>query len=133
MSTDTRNKALGDYIKGRRESRGLSYYEAADASDLDHTYWRKLEAGAYASPRPQVLQAIAAVIEAPLADLYALAGIAPTEELPAFAPYLRGKYHLPSEAIDQLEGYFAFLRSQYGIPDDTPVFPPKPVEKGGES
>lgn len=132
MQTAKNNVPLGDYVRKRRESRGLSYYEAAEASDLDHTYWRKLEAGHYASPRPHVLQAIAGVIDAPLSDLYALAGYPSAEDLPGFAPYLRGKYHLPAEAIEQLEGYFSFLRNQYGIDKNTPVFPPRPkkADKG---
>ncbi len=125
MGTDIKNQTLGDYVKGRRESRGLNYYGAAEESGLDHTYWRKLEDGQYSAPSPKALAAIATTIHAPIGDLYALVGYAAPAGLPSFAPYLRGKYHLPPEAIHQLEGYFTFLRAQYDIPDDQPVFPPK--------
>jgi hypothetical protein len=36
---------------------------------------------------------------------------------------------LPADAIAQLESYFTFLRHQYGIPNDRPVFPPKPKDE----
>ena len=48
-------------------------------------------------------------------------------------PYLRGNDHLSADDIHQLEDYFAFLRSQYGIPEDASVFPkrpPAPAEPG---
>ncbi len=125
MGTDTGNRTLGDYVRGRRESRGLNYYKAANESGLDHTYWRKLEDGQYSAPSPKALAAIATTVHAPIGDLYALVGYPAPKGLPSFTPYLRGKYHLPPEAIRQLEGYFAFLRAQYDIPDDEPVFPPK--------
>lgn len=38
-------------------------------------------------------------------------------------PYLRGNDHLSADDIRELEDYFAFLRSQYGIPEDASVFP----------
>ena len=75
------------------------------------------------------LDRIAEVLECQPADLYTLAGYKPTGELPTFKPYLRATSpHLPPEAIDQLESYYRFLRAQYGIADDQPVFPPKPKD-----
>ena len=121
-----KNPQLGDYVRDGRKSRGLTHKQAAERSGLDYTYWRKLEAGQYALPSPKALEAVARVIDCSVDDLYALAGYEPSGGLPTLKPYLRAKYHLPPEAIEQLEGYFAFLRHQYGILDDEPVFPPKP-------
>ena len=126
QQTEVKNPQLGAYVKDGRESRGVTHKEAAALSGLDYTYWRKLEAGRYALPSPKALEAIARVIDCPVDDLYALAGYEPSGGLPTFKPYLRAKYHLPPEAIAQLEGYFSYLRSYYGILDDEPVFPPKP-------
>lgn len=49
-------------------------------------------------------------------------------------PYLRGKDHLSADDIRELEDYFSFLRSQYGIPEGASVFPkraPAPAEPDG--
>jgi hypothetical protein len=81
------------------------------------------------APSPNTLTGIAAALEVPLQDLYALAGYETPKGLPSFRPYLRARYNLPPEAIDQLESYFNFLRAQYGIPKDRPVFPPKPKDE----
>jgi transcriptional regulator with XRE-family HTH domain len=132
---EIKNPQLGAYVRKGRESRGLNLVEAAEASGLDRTYWRRLEDGRYGLPSPKALEAVARVIDCAVDDLYALAGYEPSGGLPTLKPYLRAKYHLPPEAIDQLEGYFAFLRSYYGILDDEPVFPPKPKahEQGSEA
>jgi transcriptional regulator with XRE-family HTH domain len=120
------NIQLGDYIRTRRRSMELSLVDAADASDLDPSYWNKLENGHYQKPAPPHLSAIADILKVPVEDLYALAGYEVPERLPSFQPYLRAKYNLPPEAISDLERYFEYLRSYYGIPSDKPVFPPKP-------
>lgn len=120
------NQQLGDYIRSRRLSMSLSLADAADASDLDPSYWNKLENGHYQNPAPPHLSAIADALKVPVEDLYGLAGYDVPERLPSFQPYLRAKYNLPSEAIADLERYFEYLRSYYGIPQDKPVFPPKP-------
>lgn len=128
-TTEKRNPRLGEFIKARRESRGITKADACRATGLDYSYWVKLEAGVYEMPSPKALDRVAEVIGCKPADLYVLAGYRLGGDLPGFGPYLRSRYHLPPEAIDQLEGYFAFLRQQYGIPEDEPVFPPKSQAK----
>ena len=126
MGTDKKNELLGDFIRARRLSRGLSLHEAAAASDLHFSYWSKLEAGQYAEPAPKHLLVIARVLEIDFEDLYGLVGYELPERLPSFSPYLRSKYvELPPDAVADLERYFQLLRSYYAIPDDQPVFPPK--------
>jgi len=120
------NKALGVFVRERRESRGMSLNDAALASGLHHSYWSYLEAGKYHNPRPAHLQLVAEALEVPFEDLYGMAGYEVPQRLPSFRPYLRAKYDLPPEAITQLESYFSLLRSHFGIPQDQPVFPPKP-------
>jgi transcriptional regulator with XRE-family HTH domain len=105
---------------------GLSLSDAAEASDLDPSYWNKLENGHYSSPAPKHLSTIAGVLGVAVEDLYGLAGYDIPKRLPSFQPYLRAKYDLPPEAIADLERYFELLRNYYGIPKDQPVFPPKP-------
>lgn len=125
-STETRNAPLGAFIKARRESRHITKAEASRRSGLDYSYWVKLENGVYQMPSPKALDLVAEVIGTKPADLYVLAGYKIGGELPGFGAYLRTTSpYLPPEAIEQLENYFAFLRAQYGIADDQPVFPPK--------
>ena len=68
------NLTLGEFVRSRRQSMDLSLAEAATASDLDRSYWNKLENGHYQSPAPQHLQTIARVLRLPTEDLYGLAG-----------------------------------------------------------
>jgi transcriptional regulator with XRE-family HTH domain len=111
----------------------LSVSDAAEASDLDRSYWNRLENDYYKTPAPQHLSTIAEVLQVPLADLYGLAGYDIPERLPSLQPYLRSKYNLPPEAIADIERYFELLRNYYGIPKDQPVFPPKPKITDGEA
>jgi len=130
-SSDTKNAPLGEFIKSRRESRNITKADACRQSGLDYSYWVKLEAGVYQMPSPKALDLVAKVIGCKPADLYVLAGYKIGGELPGFGAYLRSTTYLPPEAIDQLEGYFSFLRHQYGIPENEPVFPPKTSDDGG--
>ena len=130
MATDAKNQSLGEYIRTRRLSRGLSLQQAAAESKLHLSYWSKLEAGQYEAPAPKHLQAIAKVLDVHFEDLYNLAGYEAPERLPSFTPYLRAKYELPPEAVADLERYFELLRNFYGIPKDQPVYPPKPLRPG---
>lgn len=119
------DSTLGDYIRRRRTAKGWTLDEAEAESNVDRTYWSKLELGVFKQPDPRNLARIADALDAPLEDIYALAGYTPAERLPGLKPYLRSKYHLPPEAIEQLESYFTFLRNQYGIPKGESVFPKK--------
>ena len=122
---EVEHKNLGETIKERRLARGWSITDAAKAAGLHRSYWGRLEQGFYTSPSPLYLLQVAQAIDLPVGELYALAGYEQPDELPTFRPYLRAKYNLPPGAIRELEGYFEFLRNQYGIPKDKPVFPPK--------
>ena len=129
MTTDKKNQTLGEYIRDRRVSRGLSLADAAERSGLHLSYWSKLEDGQYEAPAPKHLMAIARALEVDFEDLYGLAGYESPERLPSFTPYLRAKYELPPEAVADLERYFELLRAYYDIPKDQPVFPPKKASK----
>jgi transcriptional regulator with XRE-family HTH domain len=126
QATEKKNAPLGEFIKTRRESRNITKADACRQSGLDYSYWSKLEGGVYQMPSPKALDLVAKVIGCKPSDLYVLAGYKIGGDLPGFGAYLRSTSpYLPPEAIDQLEGYFSFLRAQYGIDDDQPVFPPK--------
>src|SRR5579863_4319521 len=132
MATDKKNQTLGAYINQRRVSRSWSLGDVAARSGLHVSYWSKLESGQYESPSPKHLMVIAKTLGVHFEDLYGLAGYDSPERLPSFTPYLRAKYgDLPPEAVDDIKRYFDLLRSYYGIPEDKPVFPPKPSQEPG--
>jgi transcriptional regulator with XRE-family HTH domain len=65
-----------------------------------------LEAGSSLSPQPDILKAIARVLDLPSSDLFVIADWLPADELPTLRPYLRAKYHdLDEQAIADIEAY----------------------------
>lgn len=56
-----------------------------------------------------------------MADLYSEAGFVDAHGLPGFAPYLRAKYHLPDEAIAQLQAHFVLVNEKYQATDGEEV------------
>ena len=130
MGNTDGNKEIGEFIRSRRETLGLSMADAARKSGLHHSYWSYLEMGRYQTPAPNHLRIIAETLQLPLEDLYSLAGYDSPKGLPSFKPYMRAKYDLPLEAVADLERYFDYLRNYYGVPKDKPVFPPKPKRPG---
>jgi len=116
-----KSRQLGQLIRRYREAKGWSQRTAADKMGYHHSYLARIESGAYASPAPKQLKAMARTLGAPIEDLYALAGYQVPERLPALAPYLRAKYDLPEQAVDQLEEYFELLNDKYGGSDGRPM------------
>ena len=69
-----------------------------------------------------------------LGHLALCTSIIPMNGVTSSQTYLRRNDHLSADDIRELENYFAFLRSQYGIPEDASVFPkspPAPAEPSG--
>ncbi|MDP9340533.1 MAG: helix-turn-helix domain-containing protein [Actinomycetota bacterium] len=104
---------LGDYVKRMRERRGFSVRGLAAAARVDATWLSRLEHGEYTSPDPRHLRLLAQVLEIETADLYVMAGYRGGEGLPGFVPYLRAKYDLPAEAIEQLQSHFELINEKY--------------------
>jgi transcriptional regulator with XRE-family HTH domain len=126
MAGRSTHQSLAQFVTARREALGIAAYEAARRAGVHRSYWSKLEAGNYAAPNPRTLGGIARALELPIERLYRVVGYAPAQQLPGLRPYLRAKYHLPHEAVLDVEAYFQQLRDYYGIPKGQCVFPPKP-------
>lgn len=110
---------LGEYIKSARIEHGWSLRQLASEAEVDYSWLSKVERGIYGAPDPRYLDRLAEVLKLATADLFAMAGYE-SRGLPQFAPYLRAKYDLPDDAIDQLEAEFQRINQTYG-------------EKGGSS
>jgi len=65
------------------------------------------------SPDARYLYRIARALDVEVADLYLEAGFGDAHGLPGFGPYLRAKYHLPPEAVAQLEAHFELINDKY--------------------
>ena len=104
---------LGAYVRSRRSAAGLGVRALARAADVNPTWVSRLEHGEYDRPDPRLLARLADVLGLDLADLYLGAGYRSGEGLPGFTPYLRAKYDLPPEAVDQLAAHFELINERY--------------------
>lgn len=105
--------ALGDELGRLRRARGLSIRGLAKRASIDATGLSRLESGRASEPSARTLIRLAAALSIDVVDLYAAAGYEPGYELPAFRPYLRAKYDLPTEAVDQLAAHFQLLNDKH--------------------
>jgi transcriptional regulator with XRE-family HTH domain len=104
---------LGAYVQRLRLERKLSMRKLAARAKVDFSYVSRLEHGFVGAPTARQLWKIARALDIEVADLYSEAGFVDAHGLPGFAPYLRAKYHLPDDAIDQLLAHFALINEKY--------------------
>jgi transcriptional regulator with XRE-family HTH domain len=103
-------RSVGDMVRVAREDLDLSGRALARLAHVDSRWLSRLEQGQYRSPDPRYLDRVATVLGLETSDLFVAADYA---ELPGFAPYLRSKYDLPADAIDQLQAHFDLLAEHY--------------------
>ena len=104
---------LGEYIQRQRQGLGLSIRGLAAAAGVDSSGLSRLERGRMNDPSPAYLHKLARALEVDPTDLYVMAGYTEAKQLPAFAPYLRAKYELPMEAVEQIQAFFDFVNAKY--------------------
>ena len=104
---------LGAYVQQLRQERALGVRGLASRAKVDASWLSRLEHGRIASPDARSLWRIARALDVEVADLYLEAGFGDAHGLPGFGPYLRAKYHLPAEAVAQLEAHFALINDKY--------------------
>jgi transcriptional regulator with XRE-family HTH domain len=104
---------LGAYVQQLRLERSLSVRGLAARAKVDFSWLSRLERGRIGSPDARSLWRIARAMDVEVADIYLEAGYGDAHGLPGFGPYLRAKYHLPPEAVSQLEAHFALISEKY--------------------
>lgn len=104
---------LGAYVQHLRQERSLTLRALAARARVDYSWLSRLERGRIGSPDARYLYRVARALDVEVADLYLEAGFGDAHGLPGFGPYLRAKYHLPSEAIAQLEAHFELINEKY--------------------
>jgi len=110
---DERPTRVGQMIRHLRDEKGLSVRGLAKAARVDSTWLSRVEHGVYVNPDPKNLHRLAGVLEVETMDLFQAADY--SDGLPGFAPYLRSKYELPPEAIEQLTAHFELLAEKYEL------------------
>jgi len=108
-------RELGRLVRASRRERGLSIRQCAALAGVDATWLSRLERGDYGSPHPRHLRALACALRLELTELYHAAGYQGGESLPKLEPYLRAKYDLPEDAVEQLAAHFELLANKHRI------------------
>lgn len=108
---------FSSFIRARRHELGISLGQLEARTGLHNSRISRWERGIEMPDRPERLVALAAGLEVPTADLYALAGVDIPDELPTLRPYLRSKYGgaLPDEALAEIARYSDQIASRYGV------------------
>ncbi len=115
-------RQFGDYLKHLRQERKLSMRGLAHQANIDSGALTRLEQGKVAAPQPDTLKALAAALQVPLADMFAMAGYVIPYDLPSITPYLRARYgHLPDETLASVNDYLQKLIDEHGLDPHGPV------------
>jgi len=116
---------LGDILTASREAQGLSVRQLAGLLDVQPSQVSRWETGVYI-PSATALLDLVRVLELPVDELFALAGIDVPTNLPAM---LRKEYDLPPEAIAEAQAAIERVARKYQQPKKSLR---KPSKKGGE-
>ena len=111
---------LGKYLRRCRERTGLSARQLALRAELTNPTIIRIENGQYRSPEAESLARIANALDISVHEVFERAGYMTNEDLPAMAPYLRTKYDMPPEALEQIERYAKRVAKKHGIDIDGP-------------
>lgn len=99
-------KKLGIYLKQLREEAGLSIRAAAQDAGITPSYLCKIEAGdTFLTISINTLVKLSRAYHLPINAILKEAGLVESDgyELPELVQYLRAKYHLPPQAIRDME------------------------------
>ncbi|MBH0779929.1 helix-turn-helix domain-containing protein [Nocardia bovistercoris] len=112
---------IGNFLRSKREDVGLSQAEVARRAGVDKGTVSRVESAQFTA-RTDNLQAIGEVVGVSLTDIFAAGGRIPSTDLPSIRPYLRAKYcNMPTELLEEIEGYLEQLARERGISFDGPL------------
>ena len=113
------SQELGAVLQTRREQLRLTLQDLGDAIGCHPSSVMRFERGTR-RPSTATLQRLAQELRLPLADLLAVGGYPPENQLPTLRPYLRA-YGLDEQTIAEVSAYIANKASQYGAVGMGPV------------
>lgn len=103
---------LGMRLRVARKAHGLAGRHLAELVKVAPSQVSRWEQDA-AIPTPHALIRLAQTLELPASELFALAGIPLPEDHAMIATMLRTEYHLPPEAIAEIQTHIAELQGRY--------------------
>lgn len=105
------------FIRHRRTELGISLVQLEQRTGIHNSRLSRWERGVEMPDRPERLTPLAHGLEVPVADLYTLAGIDLSGQLPTLRPYLRSKYGaaLPADALAEIVAYVDRVAGRYGV------------------
>lgn len=107
-------QTLAKYLRSLRPEGKPSLREIARRCDLSHAYLAKLEVGKFESVGFDTLRKVATGYGVPREKLLAIAGVTPEKPLPELDVYLRTKFGLTDEGIQEAEAFVGYIRQRYG-------------------
>ena len=105
---------LAKYLQTLRPAGKPSLRVIAERSKLSHAFLSKLEAGQYQSVGTETLRAVATGYGVPVEKLLEVAGVTQEATLPELGAYLRSKYGLTEEAIEETKTFIKQARKRHG-------------------
>lgn len=106
---------LGKFLLRSRQAAGYSARELAERADLTAATIVRIENGQYRTPQAESLAQMAHALDISVHEVFERAGYMTNDDLPAMAPYLRTKYDMPPEALEQIERYAKRVAKKHGI------------------
>jgi transcriptional regulator with XRE-family HTH domain len=107
-------EALATYLRTLRPGGKPTMRDIAERSGLSHAFLSKLEAGDYRTIGIETIRSLAKGYGVPVEKLLAVAGITEEQSLPDLGAYLRSKYGLTEEAIEEAKAFIAQMRKRHG-------------------
>lgn len=104
---------VGERLKELRLERGLSLRDVAAKTGVSDSLLSKMETGRTTKPTQESLNRLALFYEIDPEELWTLAEYKIASSLPSFTPYLRSRYDLPPEAIDEMRNHFDYIQAKY--------------------
>ena len=90
--TKEETERLGELLKAKRQQLGLSTHRLAKLADVDQATVVRIESGGISAPHSDKLARIAAALELPASQVFALAGYFFPSDLPELSSYLELQY-----------------------------------------
>lgn len=115
-TTDSTGSKIGKYTKYQREKRKWSLKQLAEATGMTPSFLFRLEQGTYQTVKFEVLEKIANAFEMPLEILLIKCHLIDSQllnPLPQYEYYLKEKYQLPPQAIEDMALFLKFIQKKY--------------------
>lgn len=104
-------KKIGLFLKRYRKSNGISLNVLAEKADLTPSFVFRLEKNEYDDVKIGVVVKLAKALNMSLEDFLKRTQLIDcSQDLPEFAHYLKQKFDLPQDSIDQLTKMLEFIQ-----------------------